>query len=709
MLPPSICAQVLTGALSSSDSTVDLFESNSGVFPFTTNSKSFSFRLDHSARDRNQLFLRYSYTNSEEGNRSSRALLGVSRSNNVDILDSNVVGGWTFAKSSSFVNEARIQWNYRNFFVEPNEPHGPEFNITGFGFFNRDIFLPSYTIERRYEFADSISYLYKKHRFKFGATILARGNRTDSSTFMSGRFGFGGLPGFLVSPQFCTRVVAGQCAEFVPITSLQAFDLGLPQFYQQGFGDPTVSSTDPTFAFYAQDTWNVSPTLTLNLGLRYELDDRRDPIPTDKNNFAPRFGFAWNIGGNGRTVLRGGFGIFYSPIYYQIDHVVNSLNEIDGFRQIAQVLSPLDAANPFAPEGPINIWGTLRAQGVIGVPVSPRSITPGDLQQFGIEISQTGPRPPLTVLFRIDPNYRSPYSQQASLGIQHEITTGLGVSANYIFARTLKITRARDRNILPRPAGPSGIPEWTAASGCTGLGIFECFRNPLLFQENVYESSANAFYHGMILEVNRRFGNYFGLAGNYTFSKAMDEVTDFNTDFQPMDQTNLRLERALSAFDQRHKVVIYANLESPYRTSRGNPIYQNILADFSLIPIFRANSGRPFNLLVGAELNGDRHSTTDRPAFAGRNTGKGPSFSTFDLRVGRTVYLGSETRSLQLTFESFNLFNRLNFASVNNTVGAGFAGPFDVAANEDLGPSSPLGYTSAFEARRIQIGVRFNF
>lgn len=708
-LPASDCAQVLTGILSSNPSTVELFESNSGVFPFTTNSKSFSFRLDHSANYRNQFFLRYSYANSGEDNQSTLALLGISRSNNIDILDSNIVGGWTFSKSSKFVNQAHIQWNYRNFIVSPSEPYGPEFNITGFGFFNRDKFLPSLTIERRYEFADSISYLYKNHRFKFGATILVRGNRSDTATFFGGRFGFGELPGFFVSPQFCTRVIQGQCAEFVPITSLQAFDLGLPQYYQQGFGDPTVSSTDPTFGFYAQDTWNVSNDLTLNLGLRYELDDRRDPIPTDKSNFAPRFGFAWKIGGSGRTILRGGFGIFYSPIYYQIEHVANSLNEIDGFRQMAQILSPLDAANPFAQDGPINIWRTLRAQGVIGVPVSQRTISQSDLQQFGIEISHTGPRPPGTLLFRTDPNYRSPYSQQASLGIQHEITAGLAVSANYIFARTLKIPRARDRNILSRPVGPKGIPEWTAASGCVGLGIFECFRDPFLLQENVYESSANAFYHGMILEVNRRFRNHFSLVATYTFSKAIDQVTDFNSDFQAMDQTNLRAERALSPFDQRHKVVIYANLESPYRTSKGNSVYKNILADFSLAPIFRANSGRPFNLLAGTDVNGDRHSTTDRPIFAGRNTGKGPVFSTFDLRVGRTIYLGSESRSLQLTIETFNLFNRLNPSSVNNTVGPGFTGPFDISARKDLGPSSPLGYTSAFEARRIQIGVRINF
>ena len=86
-----------------------------------------------------------------------------------------------------------------------------------------------------------------------------------------------------------------------------------------------------TVAFYGQDSWNVRPNLTLNYGLRYELDDRREPLPSDKNNLAPRFGFAWDPWNNRKTVIRGGYGIFYSPIYYQIDYVVAALNEIDGY------------------------------------------------------------------------------------------------------------------------------------------------------------------------------------------------------------------------------------------------------------------------------------------------------------------------------------------------------------------------------------------
>ena len=125
MLPPAACAAALRGALTSKQSTVELFEANSGVFPFTSNRKAFSVRLDHTASTSNQLFLRYNYTNSDEGNQSTRALLGFSRSNNGHVLDSNAVAGWTHIASSSLVNEARFQWNYRNYSVRPNELNGP--------------------------------------------------------------------------------------------------------------------------------------------------------------------------------------------------------------------------------------------------------------------------------------------------------------------------------------------------------------------------------------------------------------------------------------------------------------------------------------------------------------------------------------------------------------------------------------------------------
>jgi hypothetical protein len=673
----------LRQSLTANADTVALFNANSGVFPFTTKTKMFSARLDHVVSNQNQLFLRTNITDQRDSNQSTRALVGPSRSNVIDSLDAGAVAGWTAIPGPSKINELRVQWHYRRFFVLPNDANGPELNITGFGFFNRDFTLPSYTFERRAEAADNFTYAKRNHRVKAGGSVLARQNTTEAHAFLGGRFNFGPLPGAVISPALGA----------VPITSLQAFSLGVPQSYQAGFGNPRISATLPLYGLYAQDTWNVRPNFTLNYGLRYELDDRKDPLPTDKNNFAPRFGFAWEPWNDRNTTVRGGYGIFYSPIYFQIDYAVTVLNEIDGFRQIAQVLSTLNAAAPQAVDGPINIFRTLRAQNAIAFPASPRAVTAADLEQFGIRVSHTGPRPPLSVLFRHDPNYRNAYSQQVSFGIEHQLTPGISSAINYISANTLKITRARDINLLPRPIGPRGIREWTAASGCAGAAIVTCFRDPQLLQENLYESSGRAFYHGMSVEVSKRAGR-ITVAGNYTLSKAIDEVTDFNSDFQPNDQIDLRLERGLSAFDQRHKVVAYANVQTPF---------------VGLSPIFRANSGRPFNLLVGGELNGDRHSTTDRPPFAGRNTGRGPGFWTFDLRVSRRVGLGSENRSLEVIAEAFNLFNRLNFASVNNTVGPDFRPPFTVTGRRDAAPTTPLAFTSAHDPRRFQLGLRATF
>ncbi len=250
--------------------------------------------------------------------------------------------------------------------------------------------------------------------------------------------------------------------------------------------------------------------------------------------------------------------------------------------------------------------------------------------------------------------------------------------------RTLKMTRSRDINLLPAPIDPAlGIPVWSTPY----------FVNPAISQLNMYESSARAFYAGMMVEWTHRTSRNLLLAANYTYSKATDEVTDYNSDYAGNDQTNLRAERALSSFDQRHKFAAYGVWSIP-----------RVL---DLSPIIRANSGRPFNLLIGEDLNQDRHSTTDRPPGDGRNTGRGPDFFTVDLRASRTFRV-REGMGLQFSAEALNLLNRENFASVNNTVGL-ISGPFDVQGRSDRTASQPLGFTSVVGQRRLQLGFRLTF
>ena len=195
------------------------------------------------------------------------------------------------------------------------------------------------------------------------------------------------------------------------------------------------------------------------------------------------------------------------------------------------------------------------------------------------------------------------------------------LNANYLFVNGLRILRARDQNLLPVAVKPElGIRVWSLTGRDPQL-----FRDPSLIQDNVYESTGRSFYHGLTLEMEKHVTSRIRVNANYTLSKAIDDVVDFNSDFQANDQLNFRAERALSSFDQRHKLVAYASIEGP--------------GGFTLTPIFRGNSGRPFNLLVGSDLNEDLHSTTDRPPFAGRNTGKGPNFWTVDLRVSKHLRL----------------------------------------------------------------------
>jgi hypothetical protein len=142
-------------------------------------------------------------------------------------------------------------------------------------------------------------------------------------------------------------------------------------------------------------------------------------------------------------------------------------------------------------------------------------------------------------------------------------------------------------------------------------------------------------------------------------------------------------------------------LHSPWQRSL-------FLSGFELSTILSYNSGHPFNLLAGADINGDHHFTNDRPPGALRNSGLGPSYACVDMRLGRTFNLG-EKATLRFTAEGFNITNRTNFATVNNVVGAAFQPSFNVRGSSAISPSQPLGYTAALPKREVQLGIRLNY
>jgi hypothetical protein len=717
---------------------VNQFVVNGGLFPFPTRQQQFSARFDHRFGENDQAFVRYSFVHLTEKSPDLQALTAFNRGTSELAWDSTAQGSWFHLFSSRTQNEATFQWNWYQFNVDTNDPGGPGLDVEGYGFFGRGIFLPSHTTARRYEFADNLKLLRGHHDMKMGFGELIRGNNTSSQTFFPGRFEFLQLPGALVSlcleaPAACGLPATQASA---PISTLQSWSLGLPAFYEQGFGNPSYIQTRPFTGLFWQDSWRVNSKLTLNYGLRYELDSQYGPLHTPKTNFAPRFSFAWDPFDDHKTVIRGGYGIFYSPIYAQISGVVDVLGNVNGTRRIANTLVSIlgDPLNPGV-TSPL-IFQTLFFQGLTSDPTknsiigcgTPQPgqyacITQAMLKQFGLEVPNTGPLPPGTVLFAGQPGYASPMSQQVSFGIERAVGAGISVSASYIYVHTTHLPVALDSNLLP--GAPICPTAGVAACGPPGLGAdglptngltFQdwgapacaatpslCFADPthVILQNNVYSSAASALYQGGLFEVKKAFSNHFSILANYTYSRATDNVTDFNSDYSPFNATCLRCDYSLSDFDQRSKVVLAGIFESPWEDSK-------ILGGFQFAPIFSYNSTHPFNLLAGADINGDGHFTNDRPPGVGRNTGIGPSYTNLDLRLSRAFKLG-ERMNLFFTAEAFNVANHTNYSSVNNIVGAAFAPPFNVHGTANVGPSQPLGFTAAFPNREIQLGLRFTF
>jgi hypothetical protein len=752
----------LQAALTATPQTVKTFEDNSGIFEFRERVHTPSFRIDHRRGERDSFFFRINYTSQQTQNASTRALVGVTRATNVDLDEGSAVLSWSHIFSPSSVNEFRAQFAHTNVLYSTRDPNGPEINIAGFGFFNRDIFLPSYTREQRYEIVENFSKTIGSHTIKLGGTFNPDKYFVDSRTFFSGRFSFGEaiplfnlLPGGVTGPTFAalnnfllsqggaiganqkgsTILVGGRLVPLAdsqgrrltflsptvqipiadvletPITALQAFNLGLPVFYQQGFGDPTYRQTIWNWAVYAQDSWKARSNLTINYGLRYELNPFYNTLNVDKNNFGPRVGFSWDPFGDKKMVVRGGYGIYYSPIYAQIGYVVRNLDGV----VIRQTFVPLTGipGNPSVTSA--TIYRTLLSQGVIGK----RPILESDLAQFGII---PGPNAINSVKFVGDPKYVNSYTQQTSLGIERQLGNQMAISIDYIFVRGLKITRSREINYRPNsdpllrargvPEGGIGFNEFTGAViGSTAVARID----PRFLQVNIYESSGNSFYHGMAVSFTKRYSNNFLLVANYTLSKAIDEVVDFNSDFQPTNQFCTRCERSLSSFDQRHRFVLTGVFDSPLQARGGAGALSYIFGDWTVAPIITAVSARPFNLLVGTDVNGDAHSNTDRPivpgdqpAPLGRNMGRGPNFVELSLRLTRRIPLGERIR-LEAILEGFNILNRVNFASVNNFVGPGYQGPFRPTGIKGLPVTQPLAFTSSFNARQIQFAAKLTF
>ncbi len=526
--------------------TVKLFTDSTGQFPFDEGQTQFSARLDQNFSDRSSGYIRFNITDGVFENQAAGSLIAVSRGRKLDTFNGGVVASHNYQLSPTVFNELKLQFTHTRTAFLVNDPLGPELNIAGFGEFGRQIFLPSRNIEKHYDIYDNVSKIAGNHTIKFGGSLFFHRLTTTNETFFGGRFNFGAALPFTLpislNPQL--TAAAGEVTGFVqprqpgllaalslPMTALQSFNLDLPIVYQQGFVAPGTGSRiqqNPNrYAMYVQDTWKVRQNLTLNYGLRYAIHDEPLAIPTYKKDYQPRVGFSWDPKGDGKTVIRGGAGIFVGFLNAAIANVTTQLAATDDPRTIYIVLATATSGALGLPSS-FAVYQTMLGRGVIGT----RTITLDDVAAAPLNI-RAAPNQPLEVRFRLGENYYNPTTYQTSFGIQRDLGGGVSLDLGYQYARGLHLSRNRDINQakLSGPASllnPLGGPTFVRFPG---PGQTTDFRDPRRLQDNIYENTADSFYHSFTAQLQRRFSRNFSLNAHYTLAKSIDEVVDFNSDW----------------------------------------------------------------------------------------------------------------------------------------------------------------------------------
>jgi hypothetical protein len=667
-----------------------LFAANSGVFPFHEAGSMGSLRLDAPLGGDRTLFFRLNGAGSDVQNSRSGAQYGFTRGNTASITGGTAMVSYSQRWNPHWTSVTRLAFAYEGMRLEPIDPYGPAIDISGFGSFGRDQIYPYQKYERHIQIQQAFDYFRGRHSLKFGVDLdPVRGNgRLDSS--MAGDFVFGefiplsallagvdpNLPAAMaaVLESVGGPALAARLGE--PINSLQAYALGLPVAYVQGFGDGNVAASwQQHVSAFVEEGYRVNPSLTLNAGLRFQYDaTARFP---EQHFFDPRFGFAWSPRNSSKLVVRGGYGLYHGWIDSQIVYLANAFLPPLSVNLLFVPITGLPGViNPATglPLTSVDVYQSLLARGILGR----RQIQFSDLTPLGIRPGFQFPAGG-----GLDPGYRSPGSQQASLQVERSIGN-LVVSAGYDFVRVAHLPRLRDHNLYEAGKRPDGSP------------IFGRF-DPSLLTDFVVEGSGNAFYNALVLAANKRFGRRWAVNAQYTFSKAIDDVSDFDANFAPANQLDARGDRGLSTFHQQHRFTTNA----VYETASG----------WTFAPIVSANSFRPFNVLTGYDNLGDGQVYTHRPWGLGRNVGIGPDYFSVDARVARRVRLGRDSPTyIQFVAEVFNMLNRTNFGAVNNIVGATpVAALPDPLTGRRGDPVTPLSFTSAKAPRQFQFGVRLGF
>jgi hypothetical protein len=689
--------------------TMRILRESEGSFNAPARTHNWTTRLDYQADSRNSFTGRFTLADEDIDLLNEDNTIAPSRGTRQGSRDYTGVVGWS-RLMGNFVNQARVQLSRSSFDELPRDLESTGVNISGLISFGRGLIQPLKQEQRRYLFEDLLSWNRGAHNFTIGGSYRPVRFSVSSEAFLGGSYIFsGGLPlATLLSPAEQAALTGALAPPpDATLSALQAFNLGLPVIYQQGFGNPTFRGWQHNLGLFAEDSWKVRRNLTLDLGLRLDYDG--EPKPLQRNAYlSPRVGFALDVRGDHKTVVRGGFGTFVAPSSVLIFGASTAFSDSGDFINVSTLsLQP-------GPRSSAALWAYGRQLGKLPF----RRLSEADLRAFGVE---TGPKQPGRLVSEADRDFDNLYSIQASLGVSQQLTPNLSIELAYQMYRGVHIPIALEGNY--RETGQSVVVPGSNQGFLFGPSLAPI--DPTIVKRTVYSSAGNSIYHGMTASLSRRFSDHIQFQVNYTLSKTIDDVFDFSADTQPFLPTRRYLDRGLSAFDVRHNFVASGVFDSPFKAGDGQPFYARALADISLSPVVFVRSGVPFNLYLGRDVNGD-FSLSDRPFYAPRNSGSGPSFFSANMRFTKRFYIrpkGGEGLRVEFIAEAANLFNRTNFLRVNDVVcgaaaGQGFIngcdpqfllGPYDFKGRADLPATSPLGFVSASTPRQFQFGLKLAF
>jgi hypothetical protein len=452
------------------------------VFPISEGSTYNSFRFDQSVSKNNQLSLRFGYNPSrlsgiqDESQNQTLGQNDFSRTGIQVLHDTSFGASLSSVLPHNLVNELYFNYGRRKASFDSQVPSVAH-QIAGTGFIGSNPFSPVARTEQRYQIRDNLNWVMGNHTMKFGGDfnwvdVKARFDLNFPALFNFGQQAGGSL--VTVGGVPCDSPTIAAADRCPPLTPIQAYGLGFPSVFLQGFGNPNSGVKNRPIAFFAQDTWKIHKNLTINYGLRYdiELTDTfepvgfRDPLtgitlsasdiqvaqdalnvqqgfPRDKNNWAPRVGFAWDVTGDSKTVIRGAAGMFYD---HPLLAVAFNSDIGDGSQQQQSTLLPIGGPSP---TGLFNAFQVFHGTAIPGV-------TPGlaasahylsGFQRFDPN-TFTGFGPILPFTLHVGKDFEYPYAIQANLTFEHQFGKDTVASASFITVNARHLGHPQDVNIV---------------------------------------------------------------------------------------------------------------------------------------------------------------------------------------------------------------------------------------------------------------------